>query len=249
MKVSIVIPTYKNLEGCLKKCIESLLKNSDFSEIPTEVIIVTNGCKEGTDDYVHSLGKPFTLLSTPEPIGFIKATNAGAAIANGEYLLFLNDDVVILDWGGSNGWLKMLMAPLEANPTIGLTCSNRDLWSEGRYFAVFFCAMTRRKLFLKNGLLDESFGLGCGEDCDYSLKIQDQGYKVVQVPVEHNHWHTNFPLFHLGHATFNDIAGDTERGLGNRNILDERYPRTDRDKELNREFSESFQHIHTWSQK
>ena len=234
MKVSIVIPTYNHLENCLRKCVESVRRNSDFSKIPTEVVVVANGCRDGTEDYVRSLGEPYRLLSTPEPLGFVRATNAGAMVATGEYLLFLNDDVQVLDWGAGNGWLRMLMDPLEADPKLGITCTNRDLWSVGRYFAVFFCAMTRRKLFIETGLLDEAFGIGCGEDCDYSMKVQDKGYGILQVPTQHDHWATNFPIWHVGHATFAGVEG---KGRENTAILEKRYPRTEVDKATQIRFS------------
>jgi len=234
MKVSIVIPTYNHLEACLKRCIETIKKTSDLSKIPAEVIVVANGCEDGTEDYVRSLGEPYKLLSTPEPLGYIRATNAGAMIAKGEYILFLNDDVLILDWGSNNGWIRMLLDPLESDPKMGITCTNKDIWSEGRYFAVFFCAMTRRKLFIETGLLDEAFGMGCGEDCDYSLKIQDKGYKLAQVPVDHSCWRTAFPIWHIGHVTFSNIESN---GNKNTEILEKRYHRTQNDRDLQKKFA------------
>ena len=234
MKVSIIIPTYNHVDSCLRKCVESIQRASDLAKFPAEVVVVANGCKDGTEDYVRSLGESYRLLATPEPLGFIRATNAGAMVAKGEYLLFLNDDVEILDWGGGNGWLRMLMDPMEADPKLGITCTNRDLWSNGRYFAVFFCAMTRRKLFVETGLLDEAFGMGCGEDCDYSLKVQDKGYRLAQVPVEHGRWATNFPIWHIGHATF---AGVENKGRENTEILEKRYPRTQEDRAMQIRFS------------
>ena len=61
MKVSILIPTHKHLEDCLKPCLTSVIKNTDLSTV--EVIVIANGCgNDGTKEYIESLGEPFKLI-------------------------------------------------------------------------------------------------------------------------------------------------------------------------------------------
>lgn len=67
-KTSIIIPTYNHLEDCLKPCLESIIKNTDLTDL--EVIVVANGCTDGTKEYVESLGDSFKLLWFDEPLGY-----------------------------------------------------------------------------------------------------------------------------------------------------------------------------------
>lgn len=229
-KVSVVIPTYDNFQIC-KDCLDSIEKNTDFGKLEVEVIVVANGCKADTEDMVRSRGAPFRLLSFPDPIGYVKATNLGIVASRGEYVLLLNDDCYVLEGGKDNAWLHMLMHPMERDKDVAVTGSNRAAWTPTRYFMVFFCAMTRRRLLVKLGLLNEEFGLGYGEDLDYCMKIQDMGLKLVQVPVEYDHYQSQFPIWHRGKMTFCRFPQ-----AGNNDLLEKKYPRTEADREFTRKF-------------
>ena len=96
MKYSIIIPVYKHFEDCTKPCLESIIRTTDLENV--EVIVVANGCgDDGTKEFVESLGEHFTLLWFDEPLGFTKATNIGISNALGEYIILLNNDIIILD--------------------------------------------------------------------------------------------------------------------------------------------------------
>ena len=98
MKYSVVIPTYKHLDDCLKPCLESIAKYTNPEDV--EIIVVANGCgDDGTKEYVESLGEPFKLLWFDEPIGFIgngQSSCAHITVAYGFY--FFNvvfcDDII-----------------------------------------------------------------------------------------------------------------------------------------------------------
>ena len=109
-KVSIVIPTYNHLSDALRPCLESIVKFTDLSS--TEVIVVSNGSTDGTQDFVRALGEPFKLLDHPEPIGYPKAVNAGIREATGEYVVLLNNDTALLDQQ-ANTWIDMMLQPFE----------------------------------------------------------------------------------------------------------------------------------------
>ena len=94
MKISIVIPTLNHLEDCLKPCLESIVNYTDLTD--TEVIVVSNGSTDGTQEYVKSLGDKFILLDFPEPLGYSKATNEGIKVARGDFLLLLNNDLSLI---------------------------------------------------------------------------------------------------------------------------------------------------------
>ena len=55
-KISIIIPTYNHLEDCLKPCIESIIKHTILND-DIEIIIVANGCIDGTKDYIDNINK------------------------------------------------------------------------------------------------------------------------------------------------------------------------------------------------
>ena len=90
--VSIIIPTH-NRAGYLKKAITSALQQS-YPNI--EIIIIANGCHDGTDDVVGQLKKDFPQLIVylvfSETLGGARARNLGIDKASGEYIAFLDDD-------------------------------------------------------------------------------------------------------------------------------------------------------------
>ena len=100
--VSIIIPS-KDHPGVLKQCIDSILNYTVYQNY--EIIVVDNGSTEEnrriTEDYFVSLEKAeITYIYEPAEFNFSHMCNTGAKNANGEYLLFLNDDIEIFqpDW-------------------------------------------------------------------------------------------------------------------------------------------------------
>lgn len=232
MKASIVIPTYKHLEDCLKPCLQSIIKNTDLSDI--EVIVVANGCgDDGTREYVESLGAPFRLLWADDGLGYTLATNWGLREAKGDVLILMNNDCLILDFQAKNVWLDRLLGPLK-DPTVGITGSLkiRDAVT-GYDFLVFFLVAFRRELYEKLGPLDEVYSPGAYEDVDFCLKAEQLGYKLVMVANktgvdQKRGWTiTDYPCFHSGEATVMDaehIAQWEAIKEKNARVLRERWP-------------------------
>ena len=227
-KISIVIPTYNHCDDLLKPCIDSIIKYTDLENV--EVIVSANGCKDNTKEYVESLGEPFKLVWNEEAIGFSRAINAGIEIATGDYIILLNNDVILLNQV-KNTWLKMLSEPFE-DSTVGITGPIKGpSGPAGRDFIIFFCAMIKKELFDKIGLLDTIFGVGGGEDTDFSIKAEIAGYKTVQVPAEKTTVDSSFivggfPIYHKGEATVLDpncVTGWGKIFKKNSHILAERY--------------------------
>ncbi len=234
MKYSIVIPTYNHLDDCLKPCVESVIKTTDLTD--AEIIIVANGCKDGTRDYLQSIkSQNIRYVWFNEGLGYTKATNIGIQQAEGEYVVVLNNDTVVLDWNlPPSEWLRALALPFQNDPLMGITGPSRLYFSpsdrhtgvrndrtDGDWFVVFFCAMIRRDLFDKIGLLDEVFSPGFGEDLDFCLRAKSRGFKCQQIP-EDKEWTytTDFPIYHRPESTFlDDEHRDRaqqwfERGIG-----------------------------------
>lgn len=245
MKNSIIIPTYTNFNG-LKECVQSLINTTIFDE--TDVWIVCNGSSKECVEWCTTIGQPFHVISCPEALGYTKAVNVGIMASQGENLILFNDDNVILEWGGHNEWLNMLIRPLE-DGSIAATGSSLDYWAKGKPFLVFFCAATTRRMMHEFGYLDEAFNPGAGEDADYCLKAQSRGYKVIQVPTQFEEWKTSFPIYHVGHMTCSRMENWSDVAKRNTALLEQRYPRTDEDRAFQADFSAGRQNIHLWQKK
>ena len=89
--------------------------------MPWELIAVDNGSTDGTASYLAGVRDmadvPVTVVSNPKNLGFPAAINQGLREARGEYLVLLNNDVVVTD-----GWLDQLVAL--ANARVGRRADN-----------------------------------------------------------------------------------------------------------------------------
>ena len=93
MKLSIVIPA-KNEEKYLPKLLASVKKQS-FKDY--EIIVADNNSKDKTKEIAKSYGCKIVKGGLPG-----KGRNAGAKIAKGEIILFLDADVILPDSISSN---------------------------------------------------------------------------------------------------------------------------------------------------
>src|SRR6266511_2209068 len=93
MKVSIIIPTY-NRRDSLEQCLRSLAAQS-FSADEFEIIVVADGCTDATEELLCSFNPTcaFRWLAQPNQ-GAAAAQNAGVAAANGDTVIFIDDDIV-----------------------------------------------------------------------------------------------------------------------------------------------------------
>jgi len=226
IKVSIVIGTLNHLDDCLKPCCETIQKYCNLED--KEVIIVANGCTDGTREYVESLGEPFKLLWYDNPLGYSKANNEGIKIAKGEYILLLNNDCFFLDQAKDTA-INMLLEPFERNSKVGITGPSLSVSPAiQREFIIFFCAMIKRELFDKIGLLDEAFGKGAGEDTDFCIKAVSLGYELAVAGQMTDRGPEGIigsvPVWHRGEATVHDFPDWTEHFDRNTKILIDRYP-------------------------
>ena len=230
MKFSIVIPTYNHCDDLLKPCIESIKKYTDLSNV--EIIIVANGCTDNTKSYVSSLGYPFKLVWSTDGLGYTRATNLGIQAATGQYIILMNNDIVLLEQP-TNNWLELLETPFIKDPLTGITGPVKFHWPVGkttRTAMAFWLVMIPRSLFDQLGVLDEIFSPGMGEDGDFSIKAEIAGYKLISVPLDINGdfdkgiENFGFPVWHKGNGTFADnIYLKDDVIQRNNKILEERY--------------------------
>ncbi|HSK21315.1 MAG TPA: glycosyltransferase [Longimicrobiales bacterium] len=91
--ISVVVPTHDRL-SCLRQCLEALAAQT-FAVDRMEVIVVADGCSDGTEAALARIEVPFDLRVITQPAsGAAAARNRGAEAARGALLLFLDDDVI-----------------------------------------------------------------------------------------------------------------------------------------------------------
>jgi GT2 family glycosyltransferase len=96
--LSILIPTWNNLPY-LRLCVDSLRRHSS---VPHEILVHVNDGADGTLQWVREQGLAHT--HSRGNIGICLALNQLAATARGEWLLYLNDDMVC-----TPGWDRALL--------------------------------------------------------------------------------------------------------------------------------------------
>jgi GT2 family glycosyltransferase/tetratricopeptide (TPR) repeat protein/SAM-dependent methyltransferase len=218
LSCSIIIPVWNRVdltEQCLVK-LAAVTHGSDY-----EVIIVDNGSTDATPEFLATLSGDVRVIRNKENLGFAVACNQGAKIAQGRYLVFLNNDTIPLE-----GWLTALVQEVEASPEVAVVGS-KLLYEDGTIqhggvaFSLLYgtayhlyqripgdapivnrrrelqavtaaCLLVRRDAFERAGGFDEGFRNGF-EDVDLCLKIRERGGRVVYQP--------NSTLYHLESQT------------------------------------------------
>lgn len=151
VKVSIVIPCYNQIRWTYK-CLYSIMKTVNSKIIPYEVIIADDNSKDTTKNikkYVENV----VVSRNEENLGFLRNCNKAAALARGEYIMFLNNDTEV-----EEGAIYYLMELLDRDITIGMAGS---------------------KLIYPNGVLQEAGGIiwSNGTGANYGRGQDEKDYK------------------------------------------------------------------------
>lgn len=96
MKYSIILPTY-NREKTINNAILSVI-NQTYKDY--ELIIVDDGSTDGTAKLIDNYEKKYAnihVVHNAENMGVSKCRNIGIQLAQGEYILFLDDDDVFTE--------------------------------------------------------------------------------------------------------------------------------------------------------
>ena len=94
MNSSIIIVNYNGL-GYTRRCIESLFRFHNPDSI--EVIVIDNNSSDGSQTELPILFPSIKFISLSENRGFGAANNAGAKVAKGNILFFVNNDTLFTD--------------------------------------------------------------------------------------------------------------------------------------------------------
>ena len=110
----IVIPVFNNIKYT-KIVVKSLQETTNF-DITNDLIIINNGSRDGTIEYIDSLG--CLKIHNPDNFGVATAWNQGVKqFLDRKYIAILNNDIVL-----SNKWLDNIINFMDNNPKF-INCS------------------------------------------------------------------------------------------------------------------------------
>lgn len=201
---SVVVVSY-NQWHLTERCLQSIADHSDTEAI--EVIVVDNASADDTPQrlqtWVQQDPVRRKIMLNQDNRGFGPAVNQGLAMAAGEYLIILNNDIIV-----GPGWARGLRRHLEADSQLGILCpvtnnigneaqvalrgsTPAEVFESARHYnlgkvgkllpltiAAFFCVMIPRRVYTQLGGLDEQFVPGFFEDDDYCLRIKALGLTI-----------------------------------------------------------------------
>lgn len=205
--VSVIIPVHNKFEvtyDCLKSILAALPQRG------FEIIIVDDNSSDATLLASLVLQGEVRVVRNKGNLGFVLTCNAGAAVARGRYLLFLNNDTLVKD-----NWLDALVDTFEQIPNIGIAGSRLlfpdgtlqeaggiiwrlgDGWNWGRGkdpadpafsylrdadWASGAALMIERDLFNDLNGFDELYVPAYYEDTDLAFRVRALGKRVVVQP-------------------------------------------------------------------
>ena len=202
--LTVIIPNYNGI-NFLDEFLKSLKKQDSYFN----VIIIDNGSDDGSLEFIKDNYPEFTLIENKDNLGFSAAVNQGIKAATTDYILLLNNDVVLeLDC------ISQLLNCIETNPTIFAVASKMiqygdrsklddvgDEYSllgwtkkvgDGKSSKLYMskreifsacagAAVYRRNVFDSIGFFDENF-FAYMEDVDIGYRARIHGYKCVYCP-------------------------------------------------------------------
>ena len=227
VRTSIILLCYNKIELTVQ-CLCSLLREVDLSD--TEIIVVNNASTDETHRVLSDIDGYIRLINLDVNVGCVGGNNEGARYARGKYLVFLNNDTVVLP-----GWLEPLVETAEEDPNVGAVGSmfiypdgtlqeaGGIVWQTGEAYhygwgkspedrpfnfarEVDYCTsaslLVRKELFNGLGAFDRIYSPISYEDVDICMGVRSLGYKVIFQPSSR--------IIHFEGAT---VGRDTRFGL------------------------------------
>jgi GT2 family glycosyltransferase len=114
-QVSVIVLNY-NGRAWLGPCLDAL--RAQIGAPAFETILVDNGSIDASAGYVREAFPDVRVVETGGNLGFAGGNNAGARLAAGAWLAFLNNDTV-----AAPDWIAHLFRALDMRPSFGLATS------------------------------------------------------------------------------------------------------------------------------
>ena len=205
---SILIPTFNNIE-CLKLCVKSLKKNSQFSN---QIICHVNVGEDGTLQYLKENNIDFTF--TKYNSGICEGINKAAKLAKFNYFLYAHDDFYFCpDWdlilsnevkkiGHNNFYLSGTM--MNQGQIIFNAGNTPEEFNEEKFIkeyknynhydfqgSTWAPTLVHKDIWNKVGGFSEEFFPGTGSDPDFNMKLWHQGIRIFKGI-------NDFKVYHFG---------------------------------------------------
>ena len=114
MYLSIIIVNW-NTRDLLIDCLNSIQENlAAAPALQVEIFVVDNASSDGSAEAVRSSFTWVHLIENQDNVGFARANNQAAALAQGKYLLLLNPDTVL-----QPSAIKTMLAYLDSHSDVG----------------------------------------------------------------------------------------------------------------------------------
>ena len=113
LDLSIVIVNWNN-KKILQDCLKSIYQT--HPDYQCEIIVIDNHSKDGSVEMIEGQFPEVKLVKNNENLGLAKANNQGIRMAKMEYILLLNNDVIITH---KNIFIRMIQF-MQENPTVGV---------------------------------------------------------------------------------------------------------------------------------
>lgn len=229
-KVSIIIPVW-NGSRLLRACLDALAAQTPTADgllqaQDVEIIAVDNGSLDHSADFIAQHYPQVHLVRLESNRGYAGGCNQGYAVAQGEIVIFLNQDTVV-----QTDWLSHLVRPF-GEPNVGIV-GCKSLYFDGKTIqhagmrlewprlgsahlgykesdvgqyddshaveCVTGAALAiRRELFQRLNGFDEGFWPGYFEDTDLCLRVHALGYMI---------WYAgDAVLLHQESASINNLS-------------------------------------------
>ena len=206
---SIIIPTFNNIEY-LKKCIESIKKNSVYDT--HEIIPHVNDGSDGTLDFLKN--NSFAYTHTKNNSGICTGMNMAAQKANTNFILYAHDDFYFcpkwdfilkkeVDKIGHNKFY--LSGTMVNNGQINLDCGSDlkklnekkllDEIDNSNYYdfqgSTWAPHLIHKEMWNKVGGFSEEYFPGTGSDPDLNMKLWRHGVRIFKGI-------NDFKVYHFG---------------------------------------------------
>jgi GT2 family glycosyltransferase len=191
LRVSVIVPVY-NDHGNLIECLSSFKATPDFS---CEIIVVDDASTD--DSPLVAAGMEARVLRLPKNVGPAAARNYGAYHAQGEFLFFVDADVVV-----PPGAVRHVAQIFDEHPDMDAVFGSYDAapcaqglmsqyWNLRHHFvhqnsdteaSTFWagCGAIRRTVFLAVGGFDEKrFRQPSVEDIELGYRLRRAGHRIL----------------------------------------------------------------------
>jgi len=165
--ISVIIPTLNESTG-IKKCLDNLktVKNTDL-----EIIISDGKSTDDTLDICRQYTDKIVVYNKPERQTIANGRNLGAEIARGEYLIFIDADVIIPN---PDEFFAKALKIFESNPQLSaITCTIKIYPETETWADRFFCPLVNFTHYLNNNILKKGSASG-----EFQM-IKKEAYKQV----------------------------------------------------------------------